>query len=72
MLPRVLELALENLLSQKKKLEQEISEIQAELRGKRPASKIRSFRKKTAAEKKAQSEKMKAIWAKRRAGKKGR
>lgn len=72
---RILELALETLVSRRNAIEAEIAEIRAELEGRPPsvgpsskaASVTRRRRPRTAAERKAQSQRMKAYWAKRRA-----
>ena len=71
---RILELALETLVARRAAIEAEIAEIRAELEGRVPSvgrsSKVASVRRRrprTAAERKAQSERMKAYWAKRRA-----
>jgi hypothetical protein len=72
---RILELALEALVSRRNAIEAEIAEIRAELEGRAPsvgpsskaASVTRRRRPRTAAERKAQSQRMKAYWANRRA-----
>lgn len=67
---RLLELALEALLRRKAEAEAEIAQIRKELAGAEapPTKKVaRKRRGRTAAQRKAQSERMKAIWAKRRA-----
>ncbi len=71
---RILELALENLVAQRTAIEAEIAEIRAELEGftssaqsiPRSSPSRGRRRSRTAAERKAQSERMKAYWAKRK------
>jgi len=74
---RIMELALNELLRQRAELDQEIEAIVSELGGNRstvrqaksvaPPSGTRRGRKRTAAEKKAHSIRMKQIWAARKA-----
>ena len=72
---RILELALETLVARRTAIEAEIADIRAELEGRAPsvgpsskvASVTRRRRPRTTAERKAQSERMKAYWANRRA-----
>jgi hypothetical protein len=72
---RILELALETLIARRTSIEAEIAAIRAELEGHAPsigvpaqtASISRRRRARTPAERKAQSRRMKAYWAKRRA-----
>lgn len=77
---RLMELAIESLLQQKKQIDDEIAAIQAELRGGgsapvravAAAPGVRRRRSRTAAERKAQSEKMRQYWAARRAKEAGK
>ncbi len=71
---RILELALESLIAKKNTVEAEIAEIRAELAGlskssgrtAKAAPANRRRRARTATERKAQSTRMKAYWAKRK------
>lgn len=71
---RLLSLALEALLRRKAETEAEIAQIQevlAAAQAPRANRVARKRRGRTAAQRKAQSERMKAIWAKRRAAASG-
>ncbi len=70
---RLLELALPRLQAERDRIENEIEQIQAELKGlskpakqARPKKKKRGARRVTAQQKKAASERMKKYWAKRK------
>jgi hypothetical protein len=74
---KILELALETLEKQKTQVEAEIEALRAEMRGSGPATSTRKAegsatpqkrrRAKTPAERKAQSKRMKAYWAAKKA-----
>jgi len=67
---RIIELALQALEAKKAAVEKEIDELKAELAKARPKpAKGRGMPPRSLAARKAQSERMKAYWAKRRAGK---
>jgi hypothetical protein len=70
---RILELAMEELQRQKAAIDADIEEIQAELRGFRPAAAKKATvaakanrRSRSSAQRKAQSERMKKYWAAKR------
>ena len=78
---RIVELAREALTATKNKLEAQLEEVKRELaalggrakKGARAAigiAPVRKRRKRTAAQRRAQAEKMRAYWAKRKAAKK--
>ena len=78
---RLLELAIEGLLVKRRSIDEELAQLQARLgggRGPGPAAAARSpataavktRRKRTAAQKKAHSDRMKKIWAERKKAKK--
>ncbi len=67
---RIIELALEALETKKAAVEKEIEGLKAELmKARRKPAKGRSIPHRSLRGRKAQSERMKAYWAKRRAGK---
>lgn len=70
---RILELAIETLEKQKTEIDSEIEKLRSEIKGikttpikKTTSTKPKTKRGKSAAERRAQSEKMKQIWAKRK------
>jgi hypothetical protein len=70
---RLLELAISGLEAQRDRIEEELAQLRRRAGGgskfATPAKGRRRGRKRTAAEKKAHSERMKAIWAARKRGK---
>jgi hypothetical protein len=67
--PRIIELAIEALEARKAGVDEEIQAIRGRRTGTKPAAApVKRRRKRTAAQRKAQSLRMKAYWAKKRAG----